>query len=283
MEITFAGICCWVAAPAGGGKTVIIRNALRGGFHQSVIPAHTAFIEAIETQLDLDPQKTTWDADLSMKKTRFYFLDGFHITFDPMPSGGTIDIRNLPHVAVANGTTPICEGADEIRDGFLNSPRADAVLGLVHVPAGMVTTMTNGNQAVFASLSLPQQPLKIIATSFDGSVTKQIYVKDGSARIYIANVDFDSRLNMQGADEDTHKYLYCDMFRPQLTAMSPPMRMDRAVAHDPTARTAEAAVLVNRTAVLEKISLDLLTEPARRDPKDFYDSLAAGCSNSQWP
>lgn len=283
MEIVFAGICCWVDAVTGGGKTVIVQNALRGGFHKAVIPAHTAYIEANETQLDLDPQKTTWETDVSMKKTRFYFLDGSRITFDPPPANGSINIANLPHVRDHGSSTPICDGADEIRDGFLNSPRADAVLGLVHIPAGPVTTYQNGNQAFFASLVLPQQSVKIVATSFDGSVTKQIYVKDGSARIYIANVDFDSRVNMQGAADDNHKYLYCDMFRPTITAMSTVTRMERAFGFDPDPRSDDESVLLNRAAALKTISLDLLTRSARRDPKEFYDSLAAGCSNSQWP
>ena len=276
MEIVFAGICCWVdALPPNTGKTVIIPNATRGGSHRgNPIPPHSAFVHAKQNQVE----SSDWQPAVTSDDNLVFLLDGDSITFDPVPSGGSIDVSDLPHVKARITNSPICAAADELRPGFLDDPSPVNVAGLVNLPPdATVSTSGNGTGARFATLHMPDGPVTITATSFSGTASRSLKITDPSATVFIANVTMrDYLLRIPAADDD-HQFLVCEMFTPQ----SMPNRMpptDRS--HTPTMTAELSAPRMNPLDVKE---LSELKGTSVEIMHDFLCGFAAGCSNSVWP
>lgn len=275
MEIVFAGICCWVDAKAPkNGKTVIIPNATRGGSKDGVpIPPHSAFIHAKRNQVE----SSNWAPALTAGEDNLVFLlEGDAITFDPVPGGGSIDIRNLPHVRDRVGDEPICEAADEIRAPFRDRPDPLYVSGLVDLPAeASVSTSTNGNGAMFATLHMPDIPVTITATPFKGGAPRWLRITDPSAPVFVCNVSMMDYLLGNTADDDSHKYLVCEMFKPRSSAAP---AISRA--------TGNATMLAELSEAAPRPHGDELAKLRNTSGKvmqDFLCTFAAGCSDSQWP
>lgn len=274
MEIVFAGICCWIdSVPPGTGKTVIIPNASRGGAHRGTpIPPHSAFIHVKKGQVET----TNWEAGVTSEDNLIFLLDGESITFDPVPSGGAIDISALPHVRDRAGKEPICRAADELRPGFVDKPEKLRVAGLVRLPADAdVTTSANGNGATFAVLRMPNQPVTITATPFSGSGARTLRITDPSATVFIANVTLMEYLRRTPAATDDHQFLVCHMF----TA--------RSAANDTAAAGIGREVMLAELAGPEGEPVDFDAASAltgtSATAEDFFCGFAAGCSDSQWP
>jgi len=287
VQVVFAGICCWVDSPAPKqGKTVIVRNALNGGSHQgSPIPPHTAFIHAKRNDVDAADWPVNWaGADDNL----LFWLTGEHLSFDPAPNGGAIDITLIPHVRDTVGTDPICPRAGEIRPGFLANPTSDAVLALVELPPEAdVHAETNAKNAIYATLTIPDAPVTITATPFDGGPSRSLVVTNPEARVFIANVSVPEYLLGVGAEDDDHKYLVCEIFRP----VGPEISVKPVVVGDTpaprrrsTPMLASIAPLSNaHAAELDRVSLSTFHNAANRGMRVFLDTLAGGCSDSQWP
>lgn len=280
MDIVFSGICCWVdACPPKSGKTVIVRNALGGGTHRgSVIPSHFAFIHAKRDQVDAHDWPVAWAGG---DDNVLFYLTGDYLTFDPMPTGGAIDISLLPHVAARVSTDPICAAADELRHGFRDDPSSANVLAIVDVPAGTpVYSAMNDKQAAFAAIRFADAPVTITATPFpdSGGVQRSLRIIDPNAEVFIANVNMPEYLAGVGAPDDDHKYLYCDIFKPShgSAASVVPRGDDCRVAA--TLSVAEA-----QASELDRVTLTALQRAAQRQMCDFLSTLAAGCTSSQWP
>jgi hypothetical protein len=282
VNIVFVGICCWVdARPPKKGKTVIVRNALGGGTHKGVvIPPHFAFIHAKRHHIDTHDWGVGWAGG---DDNVLLWLTGDHVTFDPVPSGGSIDISLLPHVAARITTDPICPAADEIRNGFLEDPSAGNVLALIDLQADSdVRCGTNSRQAAFATLHIPDAPVTITATPFADSegVARSLTVVDPDAQLFIANVNMPEYLTGVGAVDDDHQYLVCDIFKPRVSSATSVSTVQRSV-------TSEAhsvlSVAEAQASELDRVSLATLRRASSRYMNDFLSSLAAGCSDSQWP
>ena len=275
MEIVFAGICCWVdAKPPKTGKTVIIPNSTRGSSRDGVpIPPHSAFIHAKRNQVE----SSNWAPALTAGEDNLVFLlEGDAITFDPIPDGGSIDITNLPHVRDRVGDEPICKAADEIRAPFRDEPDPFYVSGLVDLPAeASVSTSTNGNGAMFATLHMPDVAVTITATSLKGGVARTLKITDVSAPVFICNVSMMDYLLGSTADDDSHKYLVCEMFKPHSTAAPRKSRENSDAVM--FAELSEGAPPTGEN-VLEK-----LKHTPEKVMQDFLCTFAAGCSDSQWP
>jgi hypothetical protein len=282
MDIVFAGICCWVdALPPKTGKTVIIRNALRGGTHAGAsIPSHWAFIHAKRDDVDA----TNWPISLAGDDNVFLYLTGDYLTFDPQPAGGTTDITLLPHVLGDDARDPICRAADQIRSGFSQQPQTARVLALVDLPPDApVTCEANEHEAIYATLHLPQAPVTITATPFADSpgLPRSLTITNPNAEVFIANVSFGDYLIGVGAPDDDHKYLVCDIFKAATRT-----QLDLPPSPAVPATTTFAAVLSLsevQADELDHVSLGTLKRAAGRDMRDFLSTLSAGCSDSQWP
>lgn len=283
MDIAFAGICCWVdAKPPKSGKTVIVRNALGGGTHKgAVIPPHFAFIHAKRDRIDTHNWGIGWAGG---DDNVLLWLTGDYVTFDPLPSGGSIDISLLPHVAARITTDAICPAADEIRSGFRDDPSAANVLALIDLPPDAdVRCGTNDRQAVFATLHIPEAPVMITATPFADSegVPRSLTVLDPDAQIFIANVNMPEYLTGIGAPDDDHQYLVCDIFKPRVSAATSGSSVARSAAS--ATLSASLSVAEAQLSELDRVSLATLRRASSRHMRDFLSSLAAGCSDSQWP
>jgi|GEM_PF-5208247 len=281
MEIVISGICCWVDAPQGG-KTVIIRNALNGGVHEnSLIPSHYAFIHAKRDQVD----ETEWPGDWGNDEDVLFWLTGDRVTIDPMPPRGAIDISMLPHVASGALTDPICPNAEEIRPGYRDEPVTERVLALLDVPPNTeVTSGTTERGAAFAALRIPSDPVTITATPFEDSLGRKRSLKilHPDAQVFIVNVNMPEYITGIGARDDDHKYLVCEIFRP------------RAADHSSSAGTSPAEAFAKLADVVPPpMSGELcgigdggvtaLHYAAGRAMTNYLNTLAAGCSASQWP
>lgn len=280
MEIVFAGICCWVdSPPPRTGKTVIIRNASEGGTHRSIeVPRHDAFIHVKRGQADA----TNWTHDWTGSEDNLlFYFGGDYVTFDPPSSGGEIDLSLVPHVLGAEDAVPICPAADEIRVGFLKQPHVTNVLALVHVPADAdVHGEVNQKNAVFVTMNIPTAPVTIAATPFDGKGNvRSLTVTDPDARVFIANVTMSEYLTGEGTTDDIHQYLVCEIFKARVPSASGQAIMRSSAA---CAEEHEDEPLLAR-ASLDYISLSMLRRARNRRMSDFLDTLAAGCSDSQWP
>ena len=279
MEIVFSGICCWVDASFPGGKTVIIRNALNGGIHDNApIPPHYAFIHAKRDQVG----DYRWPADwVSADGDALYWLTGDRLTLDPNPSGGSIDISPLPHVSGGLQCTGICEAADEIRPGFIDEPTTAKVLGLMDLPATAdVQCDANERGAAYAVLRMPSAPVTITATPFDDSLgqTRSLTIHDADARVFIVNVNMPEYMAGLPARDDEHKYLVCEIFRSRASEHEIPQPLS------PFAAFAELAEkLPAELPQLSDIKNARMEAAAGRNMYDFLDTLAGGCSASQWP
>jgi hypothetical protein len=275
VEIVFAGICCWVDAKSPStGKTVIIPNSTRGGLKDgSPIPPHSAFIHA--KRRDVEP--SNWPPAITVGDDDVLFLlDGDSISFDPTPAGGSIDITNLPHVKDAVGDVPICEAADEIRAPFRDAPDAAYVSGLVDLPGDApVSTWANANGAVFATLYMPGAPVTITATPFKGGGVRSLKITQSGARVFVCNVSMTDYLLGNTADEDDHKYLVCEIFKP------------RAVAVRATSPKNQGAMMFAELSDMDAPADDdpqpLLRGTPGKEMHDYLCTFAAGCSDSQWP
>jgi hypothetical protein len=285
MEIIFAGICCWVDTPAGTGKTVILPNALSGGTVRTTnqtIPGHTAFIHAKQGDVDV----AQWPSDMSGGDNQYFWFGGQTVTFDPPPTGGAINIDALPHVRDnIGGIVPICTQADIPRPGALNNPDPAVALALVRVPAGQVVTFTNGRRAILASLILNTAPVTIIATPFRTGTVRRLTITNANARVVIANTTFGDYVREQGAADNHHQFLYCDMFLPTPAVGGFAARPIAPTVSVPNiARIAPTEVIENaRAELLADVTGRDLHNANRRDMRSFFDTLAVGCSNSQWP
>lgn len=279
MEIVFAGICCWIdAKPPKSGKTVIIPNTTRGGTHSgSNIPPHSAFIHAKRGQVE----SSDWAPTLMAGDDNLvYMFEGDFLTFDPVPSGGSIDITELPHVKAAVTNQPICPFADEIRPGFRDDPDPVKVLGLVELPGDApVSTSANGRGAMFANLHMPKGPVTIKATPFTGGPSRSLQVIDGSASIFVCNVSIMDYLLGNLVREDDHKYLVCEMFRPRSirNADDSPKQQDGELA------VARLSSEEEQPGPPDHASLSRLNLASGKVMHDFLCTFAAGCSDSQWP
>ena len=283
MEIVFAGICCWVDAPSPRtGKTVIIRNALAGGTHSgALIPPHHAFIHVKRDQVDSGGWTYDWAGG---DDNLLFYLNGDYVTFDPVPSGGSIDLSLVPHVLDAVDTDPICPAAQEIRFGYLENPNAASVLGLVDIPVDAdVRSDANLHQAIFATLTMPGAPVTITATPFDGEApVRSLKVTDPNARMFIANVTLSEYLTGVGALDDSHRYLVCDIFKPKPTESKAALTHSALQSASANSRPKHGKGQSDMLS-LDHISLTTLRRAARRNMSDFLDTLAMGCSDSQWP
>lgn len=283
MEIVISGISCFVdPLPPKTGKTVILRNALQGGMHQSTsIPPHYAFIHAKKAQVDMDQWGSGW---LGTEDNVMLWLTGDYLTFDPMPRGGTIDLSALPHVVAVSDSEPICSAADEIRPGFRENPSSRNVLALIDLPADApVTCGRNEKGAAYAKLHIDSDLVTITATPFsDGTGSpRSIRIMDPNAQVFIANVDINSYLLGDGAPDDSHKYLVCEVFGPRGDGgAADAVDDERAVA---MLASVESALPQYTDAVVDQVSLRELRCAAGRDMPDFLSTFAAGCSASQWP
>ena len=283
MEIIISGICCWVdAAPPKTGKTVIIRNALNGGTHAgALIPPHYAFIHAKRHQVD----ETDWPADWGNSDDVLFWLTGDYLTIDPIPSGGSVDISMLPHVASGSMSDPICPNADEIRPGYCDDPATERVLALLDVPsdADVVSGVTEKG-AAFAALRMPAAPVTITATPFGDSIgiARSLKIIDADAKVFIVNVNMPEYIAGFGARDDEHKYLVCEIFRERTTDMaaeagkSPAEAFAALLDEVPPGAPAELYELGDG-------SITPLQHAAGRDMCDYLNTLAGGCSASQWP
>ncbi|HUP60879.1 MAG TPA: hypothetical protein VNA69_10720 [Thermoanaerobaculia bacterium] len=275
MEIVFAGICCWVDAKLPNtGKTVIIPNSTRGGLKDgSPIPPHSAFIHAKRRNVEATnwrPAITVGDDDV------LFLLEGDAITFDPVPAGGSIDVTNLPHVKDTVGDTPICGAADEIRAPFRDEPAAFYVSGLVDLPAdASVTTSANSNGAVFATLHIPNASVTITAKPFNDGGARSLKITDSSAPVFVCNVSMTDYLLGNTADEDNHKFLVCEIFKP------------RSVVTRGTSRHKNETMMLTELSDIDSPAGDesfpLLKGTPGKDMQDYLCTFAAGCSDSQWP
>jgi hypothetical protein len=283
MDIVFSGICCFVdSALPSVGKTVVVVNALRGGTHQgNLIPPHYGFLHAKREHVDTRNWGSGW---LASDDNVLLWLTGDRITIDPMPRGGSIDISQLPHVAMQTSKESICPAAAEIRQGFRDNPSAFNVLALIDLPADApVASGANDNGAVFATLHIDDAPVTITATPFDDSsgVSRSITVLNRDAHVFVANVDIDSYLLGDTAPDDNHKYLVCEMFRPRLAASAMSFRVrPRANLPSHLARVDGDASQHNPA---DRVSVGALRRAAGRGMPHFLSTFAAGCSNSQWP
>jgi hypothetical protein len=285
MEIVFSGICCWVdTVPANGGKTVIIRNALNGGAHDGTrIPPHYAFIHAKRGQVNDDG----WRADWGSESDVLYWLTGDRLTLDPAPAGGGINISVLPHVAERVINEPICSGADEIRPGYLDAPVTANVLGLLDLPADAdVQCGTTDRGAAFAVLQMPSASVTITATPFADSMGEQrsLTIVDPDARVFIVNVNMPEYMAGLGAPDDDHKYLVCDIFQrhtataQSLASISPSEAFAAGAQQLPSHATAELCDIDDGQTTAIKYAAG-----QGRAMKEYLDTLAGGCSASQWP
>jgi hypothetical protein len=276
MEIVFAGICCWVDAKAPkAGKTVIIPNAKRGGAHRgSLIPPHSAFIHAKRHQVD----SSDWQPAVTVDDNLVFMLEGDSITFDPVPSGGAIDVSDLPHVRARITNEPICPAADELRPGFRDHPIADNVLGLVDLsPDAHVFTSSNGHGAMFATLDMPAAPVTIKATPFHPPAkVRSLKITDPSATVFIANVTMMDYLLGNPAPDDEHKFLVCEMFAPRSTLHTMPSVARRRAPM-------MVAQLSEQATPFDVKNVSGLEGTAAKIMEDFLCGFAAGCSDSQWP
>jgi hypothetical protein len=281
MDIVFAGICCWVdAVPPKQGKTVIIRNALRGGTHAGdTIPSHWAFIHAKRDDVDT----ANWPISLAGDDNVFLYLTGDYLTIDPQPTGGITDISLLPHVLGDDAKEPICPAADRIRTGFCQQPQTSRVLALVDLPPDApVTCEANEHKAIYATLHIPQAPVTITATPFADSpgLPRSLIITNPNAEVFIANVSFGDYLIGAGAPDDNHKYLVCDIFKSAT-------QTQLALPANPDVPTTTFAAVLSLSEVhaneLDHVSLGTLKRAAGREMRDFLSTLAAGCSDSQWP
>lgn len=282
MEIVISGICCWVDAPAAqGGKSVIIRNALNGGIHDnSLIPPHYAFIHAKRDQVD----ETDWPGDWGSDEDVLFWLTGDRITIDPMPPAGTIDISMLPHVMSSALTDPICPNAEEIRPGYCDDPATERVLALLHIPADTeVSSGTTEKGAAFAALRIPSSPVTITATPFTDSigVKRSIRITDPDAQVFIVNVNMPEYIIGLGARDDDHKYLVCEIFRTHAAASSSSDGKSPAEAFSELADVVPPAT--GELCEIGNGEVTPLRYAAGRAMTTYLNTLAAGCSASQWP
>lgn len=283
MEIVFSGICCFVdAPPSQGGKTVIVRNALRGGMHRSnLIPPHYAFVHAKREHVNSQNWGSGW---LASEDNVLLWLTGDHLTIDPMPGGGTIELDSLPHVLGTENVEPICAAAHEIRHGFREDPNAFNVLALIDLPADApVTSTTNVKGAAYATLHIDTSPVTITATPFDGvGVSRSFTITDPDAVVFISNVDINSYLLGEGATDDEHRYLICELFRPRRTQPGLPLP-ELINAPQPVASLSSVEPAPRVSTPLNQLNFAALEHAAQRGMPDFLSTFAAGCSASQWP
>lgn len=278
MEIVFSGICCWVDAVFPGGKTVIIRNALNGGAHNGVrIPPHYAFIHAKRSQVD----DSRWPADWGSQDDVLFWLTGDRLTIDPTPRGGDIDISMLPHVAARVMTDPICSAAEEIRPGYIEEPTTAKVLALLDLPGDAdVRCGANEQGAAYAVLRMPSQPVTITAAPFDDGMgeTRSLTITDSAATVLIVNVNMPEYITGLGAQDDDHKYLVCEIFQSQ------PVDDETVRFVSPEAAFAALEdVPSEATAALCEVEDKRMWYAAGRQLNKYLDTLAGGCSASQWP
>lgn len=276
MEIVFAGICCFVDAKAPKtGKTVIIPNSTRGGLKDAMpIPPHSAFIHAKRQDVEMTnwlPRLTAGDDDL------VFLLEGDAITFNPVPGGGSIDIKNLPHVRDAVADFPICEAADEIRPPFRDEPDGFYVNGLVDLSAtASVSTSSNGNGAIFATLRMSEPEVTITATPFNGGAARSLKITNPSASVFICNVSMTDYLMGRGADDNNHKYLVCEIFKPRSVASAgTPRKKDKGAMM--------LAELSDIDSPVDEDTPPLLQVTPGKAMQDYLVTFAVGCSDSQWP
>ena len=277
MDITFLGICCLIDAKASqGGKIVVIPNALRGGMYkEKSIPPHTAFIHAKGHQVDT----RGWPAQIRKGDNSLFRLYGDYISFDPKPSGGSINIAALPHVKVDAHKKPICKAADELRAGIVDRPNPNNVLGLVHLPADAhVTTGATGMGAVYAVLHIDAAPVTIIATPFMSGPVRSMTFEDPQASIVIANVTLGDYLSGVSAHEDNHRYLICNIFQPAAAVVSPAVpQLDSQMSY------AELSSPETIPHPFDEVDMETLESANGRPLEDFLSTFTAGCSASQWP
>jgi hypothetical protein len=96
--------------------------------------------------------------------------------------------------------------------------------------------------------------------------------------VFISNVDIDGYLLGHGAPDDMHRYLVCDIFKPQANVAP--------LAETATLPRAAASMLSGIEAVggdPSNVTLTTLQRAAGRGMRDFLSTFAAGCSASQWP
>jgi hypothetical protein len=278
VEIVFAGICCWVDAKVPKvGKTVIIPNSTRGGTRRGrPIPPHSAFIHAKRQQVE----STNWTPAFTAGEDNLAFLlGGDFVTFDPLPGGGAIDIADLPHVRAQVANEPICPAADELRPGYRDHPNAVNVLGLIDLPPeAAVSTSSHGKGAMVARLRMPDGPVTITATPFANDTgPRSLKITDPNASVFICNVSMMDYFLGIPAEDDDHKYLVCEMFKPHVMA-NPNSPNDS----DVPMMVAELSEPEEEDRV-DGSKLSKLQETTGKAMDDFLCTFAAGCSDSQWP
>jgi hypothetical protein len=271
------------SAQPGEGKTAVIPNVMAGGRHRgALIPSHQAFIHVKRQSVNSDEWGHGW---FGGDDNLYFWLTGDRLTFSARPEVGTPDLDMLPHVRQKTGADPICPAAAEVRPGFLDEPTASNVAAIAEFPAdSSIHTTANPRGAVAITVRMPGDSLRITATPLldSDNVARTLVVTDPEARVIIANVNFGDYITGIGAPDDDHKYLICGMFRPRATRSVPLPAADGdsgmlAVA----AEVSPAAAL--HAAELDRISINALQRAAHRAMSTFLDSLASGCSNSQFP
>jgi hypothetical protein len=173
---------------------------------------------------------------------------------------------------------PICPAADELRHGFRDDPTAFNVLGLVDVPPDApISTSSNGNGAMFATMRMPDGPLTIMAKPFDSAMRQRtLQVIDPSASVFIANVTMIDYLLGQRAPDDDHQYLVCEMFKPH-------SKPNATASHETSALVMKTELSERETNSVDEAAIANVQATAGKIMQDFLCTFAAGCSDSQWP
>jgi hypothetical protein len=155
------------------------------------------------------------------------------------------------------------------------------VLALIDLPPNAdVKSGRTDRGAAFAVLHMPQFPVTITATPLDDSIgePRSLIIHDPNAQVLIVNVNALEYMAGLPAQDDDHKYLVCEIFRSHSSDSESTQPLSPFAAF-----AAMADALPHDGIDLSDVHNPQMQQAARRNMYDFLDTLAGGCSASQWP
>ena len=315
-KIMFGGICC-LADPTNTPSAPVPRkgimpNASRGKNDPNAaqIPGHSAFIDAAIGDVDASDWPDEW---LRIRKERTLFkLEGDFVEFlDDAGQPVLTDPSSIDISALEKAQTKAGGCGDQIDESLLEHPSADDVAALIDLPGGPIEVQRFARGALVSVLTVPNGT-RIVATTFDGNSTRSLKIVNANATITIANVVLNDYITGEGPVDEAHGLLYCDiLIPPESTPALGDLKALKLTSKSASRQAPNAATKGCGCGSTANATITRFMRKDDPDPGDVsspgdgnddgsrgsaahppfgssqalapLDTLAGGCSNTQWP